>query len=106
MPDHFHALVVGVSDSSNLLAFLRIYKQVTSYWWKQNGRHRKGLWQTSFYDRVLREEDPNEGVIRYLLMNPVRAGIVEDPRQYPYLGAEKYDVQTLLESACFWSPPW
>jgi hypothetical protein len=39
-------------------------------------------------------------------MNPVRAGIVTDPREYPYIGADKYDVQMLLESAFFWTPPW
>ncbi len=106
MPDHFHALVVGLTDSSDLKEFLRVYKQVTSHWWKHDRGHRTSLWQTSFHDRVLREEDGNEGVTLYILKNPVRAGIVEDPRQYAYLGAEKYDVQMLLEAACHWTPPW
>ena len=106
MPDHFHALVEGLTETSDLQEFLRIFKQRTSHWWKHQQPGRTGLWQTSFYDRVLRDQDVNEGVIRYILMNPVRAGLVADPREYPYLGAEKYDVQTLLESSFFWEPPW
>jgi putative transposase len=106
MPDHFHALVVGLTDTSDLKEFVRHYKQTTGHWWKHDQGHRACLWQTSFHDRILRDEDRNDGVIRYILMNPVRARIVEDPRDYEYLGAEKYDVQSLLEASCFWAPPW
>ena len=106
MPNHFHALVVGLTDTSDLKEFLRAYKQATGHWWKHDQGNRGSLWQTSFHDRILREEDVNEGVIRYMLMNPVRARLVQDPREYTYLGAEKYDVQTLLESSYFWTPPW
>ena len=55
---------------------------------------------------MLRERDVNEAVIRYILLNPVRADLVNDPRDYPFLGAEKYDVATLLQSSFFWTPPW
>ena len=105
MPDHFHALVIGLTDTSDLRALLHAFKRDTSYWWKQQGPN-GSLWQEGFHDRVLREHDVNEAVIRYILMNPVRARIVADPRDYPYLGAEKYDVPTLLESSFLWTPPW
>ena len=104
MPDHFHGLVIGLTDSSNLKVLVQAFKRDTGYWWKQQKRGR--LWQEGFHDRVLRDEDMNEAVIRYILMNPVRAGIVADARDYPYLGAENYDVPTLLESSFFWAPPW
>lgn len=106
MPDHLHALVVGLTDTSDLKEFVRIFKQGTGHWWKHEQGRRTPLWQTSFHDRILRDADLNDGVIRYILMNPVRARIVDDPREYAYLGAEKYDVQALLESSCFWTPPW
>ena len=55
---------------------------------------------------MLREQDPTEGVVRYILLNPVRAGLVRDAREYPLFGSSKYDVETLLESSFFWEPPW
>jgi putative transposase len=105
MPDHFHALVIGVTDASDLERFITRWKQATGYWWKKQG-HVKPLWQRGYHDRILREADMTEPVIRYILLNPVRAGIVSDPREYTLLGASNYDVPTLLESSFVWTPPW
>ena len=103
MPDHFHALTVGLKDSSDLKALVHVFKLRTGHSWKHEHAQRSQLWQTSFYDRVLRDDDSNEAVIRYILMNPVRAGLVTDPRDYPYLVAERYDVQALLDGCYFWT---
>jgi REP element-mobilizing transposase RayT len=105
MPDHFHALVIGLADDSDLIRFRKGFKQCTDYRWKQAG-HLRPLWQRGYHDRILREDDVNDAVIQYILLNPVRANLVSDPREYPFLGAEKYDVATLLESSFLWAPPW
>jgi hypothetical protein len=44
--------------------------------------------------------------VRYILENPVRAGLVDDPRAYPLMGSTKYDIDSLLETAMFWRPSW
>ena len=44
------------------------------------------LWQRYGYERVLRGTDETFAVAKYILENPVRAGIVRAPRDYPYLG--------------------
>ncbi|MGH9222147.1 MAG: REP-associated tyrosine transposase [Vicinamibacterales bacterium] len=105
MPDHFHALVIGLADDSDLIRFVTNFKRATGHWWKQSGNGRP-LWQRGYHDRILRERDVNEAVIRYIVLNPVRADLVNDPRDYPFLGAEKFDVATLLESSFAWTPPW
>ena len=64
------------------------------------------LWQEGFHDRILRDNDPTEGVVRYILENPVRAGLVDDPRAYPLIGSANFDIDMLLESAMLWRPPW
>ena len=87
-----------------LLPFLKRYKQATGYHWKHALKHRTRLWQEGYYDRILRDDDPNEGVIRYILENPVRAGLVDHPREYPLMGAEKYDIDDLLLTAMLWRP--
>jgi len=106
MPDHFHVLVAGEADDSQLKAFMHRYKQATGYWWKQQQGRPSRLWQEGYFDRILRDDDSNEGVVRYILENPVRASIVADPREYPLLGSKNYDVDMLLESAMLWTPPW
>jgi hypothetical protein len=35
--------------------------------------------------------------VAYVLANPVRAGLVEDPADYPYSGSGKWTVSELLE---------
>jgi putative transposase len=106
MPDHMHGLLAGQSDDSFLEPCLRRYKQFTGYDWKHERRHLTRLWQEGFHDRILRDNDPTEGVIRYILENPVRAGLVNDPREYPLVGAANYNIDELLECAMLWRPPW
>jgi hypothetical protein len=38
-------------------------------------------------------------VVRYVLENPVRKGIVEHPRQYEFMGSSIYTMSELLEFA-------
>jgi REP element-mobilizing transposase RayT len=42
------------------------------------------LWQAGYYDHCLRCDEDLLVQARYILENPVRAGIVERPRDYPY----------------------
>ena len=96
MPDHLHALLEGLSDSANLPEFVRIFKQRTSFEWKRTSG--VGLWQRSYFDRVLRPEEDTMLVAQYILANPVRAGLVKEPMEYPFLGSGTMDVRDLLES--------
>jgi hypothetical protein len=49
-------------------------------WKKRRGRH---LWQEGFYDYVLRDEDIVAGIVKYILNNPLGAGLVDDVTKYP-----------------------
>jgi putative transposase len=78
MPDHVHVLVAGSHDAS-LGRFVQHFKQAT-------GHCHPGLWQRSYYDHILRQEEDLEDVARYIWANPVRAGMVEHMLAYPYSG--------------------
>ena len=43
------------------------------------------VWQDGFRDDGLRTPDAIRAAVRYVVMNPVEAGLVEDPEDYPYL---------------------
>jgi REP element-mobilizing transposase RayT len=47
---------------------------------------KKNLWQTRFYDHVIRNDHDLWENLTYIEMNPVRAGYVSYPFFYPYTG--------------------
>ena len=83
MPDHVHLLLAGKWPAAHLKMFVGAWKQNTGYAFT---RMRTGsrLWQPSYFERVLREIEGNETVARYILENPVRAGLAERIGEYPY----------------------
>ena len=96
MPDHIHALVAGEHETADLREFIRIFKQRTSFEWKR--RNATCLWQRGYFEHVLRDDEDTIGVARYIIENPVRAGLVTDPLDYPYLGSFTTTARELLYS--------
>lgn len=82
MPDHVHVLLTP-RDGANVVRFVQAVKsRATRAHWALGGEGR--LWQRGFYDHVLRREESTPRIAEYILANPVRAGLVEDPRAYPF----------------------
>jgi REP element-mobilizing transposase RayT len=84
MPDHLHILVrlTGNLPVSRCIARLKTRSQRCS----------KGVlrWQANFYEHRMRPSDAVEDVVRYIFLNPHRAGI-QFPDRYPWfwLGSEE-----------------
>jgi putative transposase len=95
MPDHLHILAVGESDGADLEAFMYKMKQKTGFDFKQ--ARRAGLWQPGFYDRILRSDQQTLVVARYILENPVRAGLVARFDEYPFSGSNRYTMKQLAD---------
>jgi putative transposase len=96
MPDHLHLLVYGIGESADLRAFVAAFKQATGFAYRrQYGRH---LWQPGYFDRVLRDDESTEAVARYVLENPVRAGLTARLGEYRLAGSDVYDPQALLSA--------
>jgi putative transposase len=84
MPDHAHALAIGVHEQSEPLTALVRWKRNMGYWYRQ--RTGEYLWQPGYWDRVLRDEDDVLEAVRYIVANPLRAGLVTDLTKYPWVG--------------------
>jgi hypothetical protein len=97
MPDHVHLVVEGQTDGSNCREFARAFKQRTAFAWKKRTGQR--LWQKSFYDHVLRETETVQGVVGYVLENPVRAELARSPAEYAHSGSFVYERTELIEWA-------
>ena len=105
MPDHLHLLVSGSSDQSNLLSFVKGFKQRSSYRFKHTAGQQ--LWQRYYYDHILRTGERWEAVADYIWMNPVRKGLCARPEQWPYSGSMTLDWRRLIALGCEpWVPPW
>ena len=106
MPDHLHFLVCASSDESNLMAFVKSFKQETAYEFAR--RAHRTLWQFKYYDRVLRRSDSPDRVAWYIWLNPVRKGLCRAPMEYPFLGSFTEVGARLLQGSAApeWRPPW
>ena len=51
-----------------------------------------------------RDSEALLAVARYVVLNPVRAGLVKDPADYPLTGSTCYTIQQILEAADDWRP--
>ena len=80
MPDHFHWLIQLNEHSGSISQVMRKVKLSLV-----KGQGIK--WEKGFYDRAIRRSDDLESIARYIVMNPVRAGLVKTVREYPHWDA-------------------
>ena len=94
MPDHLHLIATGLDEPSDAKTFIKRSKQYSGYYFKREYGAR--LWQRYGYERVIRDDDELALTAGYIVGNPVRAGLVGDPSEYPFLGSERYTLRELL----------
>ena len=97
MPDELHLLIEGQTDGSDCKRFISRSKQYSAFHYARmfGGR----LWQRRGFERVLRDHEATAVVARQILQHPVRAGLVRNAEDYPYLGSKVYPLGSLLARA-------
>jgi REP element-mobilizing transposase RayT len=90
MPDHVHMLLHGTAENSNVLESHTRWKGASGGY-LCNLLGTENVWQHRPYDRVLRSHEYEKGalrkLVRYILENPVRAGLVDKWEEYLFLGS-------------------
>lgn len=94
MPDHLHILAVGTGASSSLPALAVQFKRASGYGYARV--HGRRLWQKNYWDRVLRSDAAMLSAMRYILQNPVRAGLVTSGLTYPWSGSQWGALEDIL----------
>jgi len=94
MPDHVHLLLRGRSEDADLRSFIISWNTRTAFQWRQ--QHQSQLWQKGYFDRVLRKSDDFFGIARYILLNPVQAGLVNRAEDYALSGTSGYTMREFL----------
>lgn len=87
MPDHIHWLF-QLGPNAALSEVMKKFKARSALAVNRH-LHRQGpLWQKAFYDHALRDEDDIRGIARYIVANPLRAGLVDGLGQYAFWDAK------------------
>jgi REP element-mobilizing transposase RayT len=81
MPDHFHWLIE--LQRGSLSGLMQQTKSRSTKAVKQRCGRSTDLWQRGFHDRALRREEDLVKLARYVVANPLRAGLVEKLGDYP-----------------------
>lgn len=77
MPDHLHAILSAFGNRS--------LESTVSSWKRLAAKRLKIRWQRGFFDHRLRSESSAQQKWKYVMQNPVRAGFVSKPKDWPYV---------------------
>jgi putative transposase len=86
MPDHFHALLeLGGAEPLERVA----HRLKAGMARAANRALRRGgrLWSRAFHDHALRQDEDLLATARYVVANPIRAGLVRRVGDYPFWNA-------------------
>ncbi|TSC58193.1 MAG: hypothetical protein Greene041619_753 [Candidatus Peregrinibacteria bacterium Greene0416_19] len=87
MPDHCHFLL-NVPSPESISRIMRVYKYGVCF-----NLGMSKLWQSRFHVKIISKIGP---VTRYIHLNPVKAGLVATPEEYPWSSASgRWDVKEL-----------
>jgi|SRR3990170_4976975 len=86
MPDHLH-VVIAPRPPYTVSQIMQTVKGYTSRAINAKNGDRGPLWQRSFYDRMIRDEEQLGVTTRYIHGNPVTAGLVQEAEHYPFSSA-------------------
>ena len=80
MPEHLHWLM-RLSEGQDLSSVVRSVKAIFSR------RLGCAIWQKGFYDHAIRRDADLRAIARYIIANPLRAGLVVSIGEYPHWDA-------------------
>ncbi|EJM50225.1 REP-associated tyrosine transposase [Pseudomonas sp. GM48] len=81
MPDHFHWLIQ--LNKGSLSQLMCQTKSLSTRAINSATGRTGSLWQQSFHDHALRKEEDLVKLARYVVANPLRAGLVQKLGDYP-----------------------
>ena len=81
MPDHLHWLL-ALGEQGDMSSEVRIVKSFTTHRVNEIKGEYGSIWQPGYYDHAIRKDEDLRRVARYIVANPIRAGIADDIGQY------------------------
>jgi putative transposase len=82
MPDHLHLFARPGLGSATFDGWIQYWKSMFT----KTIRNRNLRWQSGGFHHRIRSWEGAEEKRRYMMMNPVRAGLVAKPEEWPFSG--------------------
>jgi len=83
MPDHLHWLI-QLNDRWSLSTVVKTLKAHSARAINRHLCQHGSLWQRAYYDRAARKDADVRQIARYIVANPLRAGLVRNIDDYPH----------------------
>jgi len=77
MPDHIH-LLLNIASNDML-------SQTIGSWKRWLAKYQATSWQPNYFDHRLRNDESLQQKTDYILLNPVRAGLIQQAQDWPYV---------------------
>ena len=99
LPDHLHLIIdPGAFDLSNLMQQIKL--SFAFHTRRRIGLYRGKIWQSRFWDHIIRDQEDMNRHIDYIHYNPVKHGRVQDPFAWEPSSIHKYQEKG------FYPPDW
>lgn len=86
MPDHWHGLI-ELAEGQELARVMQRFKSRSGYEVGQALGRSGRFWQPGYHDHALRADEDVRRAARYLVANPIRAGLADSVGGYPFWDA-------------------
>jgi REP element-mobilizing transposase RayT len=83
MPDHFHWLMCPGASMSLSVVVGNVKCHSARVINRIHGMQGTAVWQRGFHDHALRDDESVIDAARYIIANPLRAGLVKSVGAYP-----------------------
>lgn len=91
LDNHFHLLIKPAKGQSISKIIQSVKLRFTYRYKKQNGiEANKVIWQKRFWDHIIRDEDDLKHHLDYIHFNPIKHGLVNSVKNYPYSSFKEY----------------
>ena len=97
MPDHLHWLFL--LNHSLLSEVVRRVKGRSAYAINCHRGDHVQVWQRGFHDHAIRKDENIKSIARYIIANPLRAGLVENIGGLFHMGIEQGDLRADIDPA-------
>ena len=102
LPDHLHAVLELPDGDSDYSTRWRLIKSQFTRRWRETGgmegdtsqsrqqKGERGVWQRRFYEHTCRDENDLKRCVDYIHVNPLKHGLVQRVRDWPWSSFHRY----------------
>ena len=88
MPNHVHVLIQSL-PGYRLPDVIHSWKSFTANAANRVRQQTGDFWQPEYFDRYIRDADHFDNALRYIHENPLKAGLVTQPEDWPFSSAAR-----------------